>query len=264
MYLTSASIMPIRYLISIIVVLIFTLPLISMAARNADKTIGWPGTALDGRKCSGGPQGFGPFDYNDKTYSVAGLYTRHGSKTESPLRFVEKAHFTHEVERLIRGRSSSVPSDIDYTLRAFPNHSRALWSMIEYQLKNNPKKKFTRQTLSLPISHTLRYPVPPPECYLNRAEAFDSGDATVQIIYGVYLHKRRQHVDALGRYLKGEKLDPLNVELLYNIGLLYTDLGEFNKAKEYADKVYAENYPFTALRERLQKSLKEKDFKSDK
>jgi hypothetical protein len=60
---------------------------------------------------------YGPYDYRT-------------DKAKLPI--VLGAHFTPEVEALIRGATSTRPGhDIDYTLRAIPNNPRALYSMMQ-------------------------------------------------------------------------------------------------------------------------------------
>ena len=66
---------------------------------------------------------YGPFDYRDPV-----------SKRDN-LPIVESFHFTPDVESLRHGRSGSVLGDLRYTLRAFPNHHRALKSMARYGLE---------------------------------------------------------------------------------------------------------------------------------
>ena len=65
---------------------------------------------------------YGPFDY--RTH-------------KKELEIVEGEHFTPEVERLERGNRSGVNpgGDIDYTLRASPNHHRALKAMMDLSRK---------------------------------------------------------------------------------------------------------------------------------
>ena len=60
---------------------------------------------------------FGPFDYR--------------TATKDKLKLVESYHFTPKVESLIGGQSGTLGADIDYTLRAFPNHPRALLCGVE-------------------------------------------------------------------------------------------------------------------------------------
>ena len=246
----------------VIIILISTIIIIypfsnSVAARNEDKNLGWPGTTLEGKQCSGKGQGFGPFDYRDRKYTVPGLYTRHGSKTESPLRFVEKAHFLPAIERLDEDYSNKVlrkgiGNNLDYTLRAFPNHHRALYSMMRYQLndrmemKLHGKRKLSKKTATLT----------PIECYLQRAELFAPEDGTVRMLHGIYLHRRGFLTDALEQYKIAEKLINNNPELLYNIGLLYLDMGEFEKAKEYADRAYKFGFNLPGLKKKLIKAGK--------
>ena len=56
---------------------------------------------------------YGPFDYR--------------TATEEQHRMVEGAHFLGYIESLKRGKNAVTPGpDIDYTLRVFPNHHRAL------------------------------------------------------------------------------------------------------------------------------------------
>ena len=62
--------------------------------------------------CGALQNAFGPFDYR----------TERGYN----LDVVESYHFTPPVEALIRGSSGTIGGDLDYTLRAFPNHDRAL------------------------------------------------------------------------------------------------------------------------------------------
>ena len=227
------------------------------AARNGDKLIGWPGSTLDGRTCFGRLQAFGPFDYTDKTYSIPGLYTEHGSSQESPLRFVEKAHFTHNVEMLIKGRTGVLPTDIDYTIRAFPNHHRALWAMIKFELMFLKKGAGRNAIIQItkPYNPTK---IPPPECYLNRAIKFDPEDPVLYMLYGLDLHKRGLLTYALKYYKESERVYKEsdgsvkeNAELYYDMGLLYVDMKNYKEAKKYAKKAYILHYPLMGLKKAL-------------
>src|SRR5690242_17113706 len=64
---------------------------------------------------------FGPFDY--RTVSA------------DRKRLVEGSHFTPYIEGLQRGHTGAIGSEIDYTLRAFPNHPRALVAMMKLGIK---------------------------------------------------------------------------------------------------------------------------------
>jgi tetratricopeptide (TPR) repeat protein len=226
-----------------------TLP--AMAARNLDKNLGWPGQTLSGSNCQGREQAFGPFDYTDTTFTVAGNYTRHG-RSEAPLRTVEKVHFTAKVERLISGQTGVNPMvDIDYTIRAFPNHHRALYAAIRGYLRQPPLALRDGQA---DVFRPGYQGFPPPECYLQRAQYFAPEDGMVAALFGLYLHRRNDLDGALAKYVEAEKLfgETEYAELYYNRGLLHFDRGDYSEAQEYADKAYALNYQLPGLRRKLE------------
>lgn len=87
-----------------------------------------PSFAQDLGICGSLNNSFGPFDYRYKTSVKTELGDAHS--------MVEGAHFTPQIEQLIRGKTAVEPGpDIDYTLRAFPNHHRALLSMSRLALR---------------------------------------------------------------------------------------------------------------------------------
>ena len=73
----------------------------------------------------------------------------------------------------------------------------------------------------------------------------------VPAIFGIYLHRRGKHEAAMESYLKAEKQLPNHPELLYNIGLLQFDVGNNEKAKEYAERAQALGYPLTGLQKKI-------------
>ena len=99
----------------------------------------------------GGPgvaNAYGPFDYTNPTHFRENL----------PI--VETYHFTMEVETLQAGATGTHPGgDLDYTLRAFPNHHRALYAMGRYQLMHE----------DMVIAPEARWTA---DCYFQRAIAF--------------------------------------------------------------------------------------------
>lgn len=221
----------------------------ALAARNGDKTLGWPGLTLTGSKCKGGLQGFGPFDYTDSTYTVDGGYTRHG-RNEAPIKTVEKVHFTSVVEQLISGRTTTDPmGDIDYTIRAFPNHHRALYAMVRYYLRSIPIKH--QKTSHTKYSPSMTGGYPPPECYFQRAVTFAAEDGMVRVLYGLYLHRRNDLDGAMDQYKEAEKMVGPNAEYFYNRGLLHFDRGEFAEARKYSNMAEKLNYRLPGLRKKL-------------
>ena len=77
----------------------------------------WVGVDLKGKNCTGKITGFGPYDYRTAPEHIKNL--------------VEGRHFRPDVEYLRGGEAGAIsplleiPGNLDYTLRALPNHHRA-------------------------------------------------------------------------------------------------------------------------------------------
>ncbi len=152
---------------------------------------------------------FGPYDYRkDKFY----------------LPVVESNHFTPQVEALVRGQTGArVEPDLDYTLRKFPNHHRALAAVLR-----RSKNLGTVQIPFLPL---------PVECYFERALRFKSDDQVAHMLYVVFLIQNKR-VDEARRQLElVETRHPDNPLTLQNAGLLYVDIADFEKALQLAHRI---------------------------
>lgn len=169
---------------------------------------------------------FGPFDYLDRF------------NLPKELNLVEIAHFTSDVENLIRGNTSSTPAgDLDYTLRAWPNHHRALVSLFKYSIREK----------STQISG-LKWPV---ECYFDRAIRMNAKDAQVRSIYSAFLSHHNRNREALEQLEVAANLEPDNATILYNLGLLYFKQKNYEKARHYAKQAYALDFPLSGLKNKL-------------
>lgn len=189
----------------------------------------WIGTTLEGAPCTGLAQGFGPYDYLDR------------NRLADKLKLVESAHFDNNVESLTGGaknRSDNPLQDLDYTLRAFPNHHRALYTVITYDLRKN--KAFTSRRLS------------PAECYLQRAVNFSPKDANAYMLYAIFLHRGLRYSDAMKHYETAQRLSPNNPQIMYNYSLLLVDLKRYDEARSHAVSLYAQGFPLQGLKKRLQ------------
>ena len=184
---------------------------------------------LEGMACGSLQNGYGPYDY----------------RTDKPkLPIVDGAHFTAAVEALIRGSTSSVGpgTDLDYTLRAFPNHHRALVSVMNYGEKLKPR-------LPRDLPRTV-------ECYFERALRFRPDDTVARMIYATYLAKNKRESDA------NKQLDLVaaaaqdNAFTFYNLGLIYFDMKNYDKALEQAHIAYGLGFGPTDLRDQLKKAGK--------
>lgn len=168
---------------------------------------------------------YGPYDYRTAT---------------SEERFlVEGAHFTPNVERLIRGTTATVPGpDIAYTLRAYPNHPRALHSMMNLSFSNRTDK---------PEGSTYTM-----ECWFDRAERFVPNDGTVQMIHGIYILRKGDARGAIAKFKRAEELSGPSANLHYNLGLAYFDLRDYDNALDRARSAYRLGFPLPGLRNKLQ------------
>ena len=172
----------------------------------------------------------GPYDYTNLT------------DVRENLPIVERNHFTEEVERLERGthHARDPMGDIAYTLRAFPNHTRALYAMVRYQLKmQKPPAPGHRGSA---------------DCYFYFAMSFKPDDGAVLTIYAIYLHRVGRLDEALGRYNQALEFASNSAGLHYNLGLLYFDLSDFTSSREHAIRAYELGYPLPGLRTKLEKA----------
>ena len=174
---------------------------------------------------------FGPWDYTDP------------SNLAHNLPVVEENHFAPRTEQLVDATSVSgfagVAADLDYTLRTFPNHHRALYAMMRYQLEYPRPVNADYYTI---------------ECYFERAIRFKRDDPVVYMLHGIYLQRTNQREAALESYLNALKLQPDLTEAHYNLGLLYTELDEPELAMEQARLAYGRGYPLQGLKNRLVRS----------
>ncbi len=189
----------------------------------------WVGTSLNGVPCVGEAPGYGygPYDYINPS-----------DKKKIPV--VEIFHFTKNVELLIKGKSGTLPSDLDYTLRSIPNHHKALLSTIRYQVKLL-NKLATKKLLNSP------------ECYLQRAINYNPKDAALYAIYGYYLTKIGRLTEAAKKYEEALKISPDNSKFEYSYSLLLVKLKEYKKALEYAKRAYKHGKPPNGLMKKLKR-----------
>jgi hypothetical protein len=157
---------------------------------------------------------YGPFDY---------------TVDRAKLPVVEAYHFTTTVEHLIRGVSGSIGGELSYTLKAFPNHHRALVSASRYA-----ERLKTDQPTGLEYSVT---------CFYLRALTFRPKDLVVRMLYAQYLVKGGQRAEALAQLEVVRAAETDNPLTHYNLGLLYAEMGELELALAQAHKALALGVP---------------------
>lgn len=173
---------------------------------------------------------FGPFDYRRTDQA-----TRH---------LVESHHFTAQVEALRAGQEGYIGSDLDYTLRAFPNSPRALLAVSRYGRKLNTDRP-----------PAMTYSV---DCYFDRATRLAPDDPMPHLIYAMHLKDRKHTGEVKAQLDQVEALrgDPSSFDLDYNLGLLYFDIGEIDKSAIAAKRAYELGAPLPALMSKLKKAGK--------
>lgn len=169
---------------------------------------------------------FGPYDYN---------------VNRDRLSVVERYHFTSDVENLRKGASSTnIGGDLAYTLRAFPNHTRALHAMARLAIRDKTNKPAGSAYIV--------------ECWFERALRFRPNDAAARMTYGIYLSQVGKRKQAAEMLESAEKLGQSGGNFHYNMGLIYADLGRYDDALRHAHRAYAMGFNLPGLRNKLQRA----------
>lgn len=177
--------------------------------------------------CGSLENSFGPFDYR--------------GAPEAQRRLVEDYHFNGDVEGLKRGMTDvNIAHDIDYTLRVFPNHPRALWAMARLAAREKSEQP-----------RGARYTI---ECYFDRALRFRSDDAHVRMVYGLHLVNLQNKTAAVEQLDKAIQLGDGDATLHYNVGLAYFDLKDYDRALAQARRAYGLGFPLPGLRDKLKRA----------
>lgn len=177
-----------------------------MASVALAQDIGMPTPELCGPIYNTGH--YGPYDYRTD---------------KGKLAIVEKFHFAPEVENLIRGQSSVfVGDDLNYVLKAAPNHHRALVSIM----------RFGERTKS-PQPPYLAYSI---ECFLERAVRFKPDDTVARALFAEYLGKTGRKAEAARQLDAAIHYAPDDGFANYNFGLVFFELRAYDRALQQAHK----------------------------
>lgn len=184
--------------------------------------------------CGSLVNGFGPYDYR--------------TASDGTRKQVELHHFNANVEYLRTGQNGYLGGDIDYVLRAFPNHPRALWAMEKLARRDRSEKP-------LGANYTAM-------CYFERAIEFTPDDATVRVLYGLHLVERGKKQQAAEQLQTAralvEKDEMLRTDgnVAYNLGLGFYEVGRYDEAMQYARRADELGFPLTGLQNMLKRSGK--------
>jgi tetratricopeptide (TPR) repeat protein len=167
---------------------------------------------------------FGPYDYRTERFGQ--------------LQKVEDFHFTPEVEAGLRGKNTAMlGADIDYTLKASPNHHRALITV--------------SRVTALAKTNRINGMEWPVACYFDRAIRYRPDDNVVRMLYAQFLNDRKRTKDAVAQLDAALQSAGDNPFTHYNLGLLYFETGEFGKSLAQAHKALDYGFPRQDLAEKL-------------
>jgi tetratricopeptide (TPR) repeat protein len=185
------------------------------------------GGAFGQEGCGSLANAFGPWDYTDP-------------RNKRELANVNGNHFNANVRNLVRGQTSAnIGGDIDYTLRAFPNHHRALAAMLRLSAKEGRERP-------LGATYTVG-------CYFERAVQFKPDDPAARLLYAKYLSGKDRHDEALAQLRQADQLDPEDGNIKYNMGLALFELKRYDEAADQARQAYALGFPLDGLRKKLER-----------
>lgn len=202
-------------------ILVFLIALFFLQSAGANET-----QVLGDGSCGVLENHHGPFDYTN--YNE---YTKHAY-------LVEYHHFGSDVESLAKGQTSSIYADLDYILRVFPNHHRALTALSRYEFQVDNAIEKMGDSISV-------------DCFFNRGIVFKPTDGVVRLIYATYLHRKKNLDQAKIQYDKALELSPSSAEVHYNLGLYYVDVSQLSMAVKHGHKAYELGYPLPGLKNKL-------------
>lgn len=175
------------------------------------------------------------------TFSRADRLTPEDYRTPSRrLANVEHHHFQPSVENLTRHMQGSFGSDIDYTLWGYPNHHRALATLV---------KLGQREKTDQPRGSSFTI-----DCYFRRALRFAPDDLIVRMLYADYLGRVERKDDAMRQLAFVTAEAGNNPFTHYNAGLVYLQLGAYTEARAQAHQAEALGFDRPQLREALEKA----------
>lgn len=165
----------------------------------------------------------GPFDYR----------VERGAK----LRVVEDFHFNAKVENLLSGQSGYLGQDLEYVLRVFPNHHRALAAVA----------RLSKREKAATIAHTSW----PAECFFERSVRFRPDDTVARMLYANFLHQSNRSDEGVRQLEAASQLARDNGFTQHNVGLLYAEFGIWDRALSQAHLAKSLGFERPDLKQRI-------------
>jgi hypothetical protein len=141
------------------------------------------------------------------------------------VKLVEDFHFTPGVESMTQPKNTMIhdmAQDVEYILKVFPNHYRALITM---------ERLATRRKSDPPPGTKLAV-----ECFFDRALRFRPDDTIARSLYAQFLSRRGRTDDAARQLSIASEHAKDNALSHYNIGLVYFEIGRHEDALKQAHR----------------------------
>jgi tetratricopeptide (TPR) repeat protein len=167
-------------------------------------------------------------------------YRTRGAATQSTWDAgdVKRNHLDPAMAAMRQGNySRGVKADLSFVMSSWPNYYPVLEALITYDLGGGKT-----------------YDFPTTLCFLERAKTIFPDDVKVRLLEGYYFWKKNDKQRAISSYEDALALDPEASDAHYNLGLVYLEMNQYDKAREHATAAYAAGYPLTGLRNRLAKA----------
>lgn len=193
-----------------------------------------------------------PWSRHDKPWDYYSNEARmpDGNTPQGLINLVEKHHFAQSVRTLQRGQTSPLPGDMMFILKIIPNHPLVLDTYSRFE-------KRYRESESFRNDNYVRKPEYSADCFFKRAHQVFPGNAQTLLVWGLHFFRNDDYVNALDRLLAANALAPDDVEVQYNLGLTYAQLGNLEKAQEFAKLAYDAGYPLPGLKNKIDQLIAE-------
>ena len=181
---------------------------------------------------------FGPWDFYDQKN-----HRSTGAEAQGKIKIVTGRHLTKNMLRLKRGSTAvDIKQDLDYTLRAIPNHPKALDLASRFAYQRSISESFKNRQKKLTLTA---------ECYFDRAFRLKRDRAEVWVIYGIHNHRFKNYKKAISNYITANELGLNSPEINYYMGLSYFAVADYENAKKQATIAYDGGFPLQGLKNKL-------------
>ena len=149
---------------------------------------------------------------------------------------VHSYHLQPAFDALARGNLKGAHDHFEFILNAYPNSPQALNGMSEL------------------CTTKWKSPACDADAWFEKAAARNPSASMTWVIYGLHLQRKGQLREAIEKFEHALELRPNDINAHYNLGLLYFDLKDYEKANRHAQMSYALGAPLPGLRDKLMRA----------